>query len=86
MDCSLPGSFVHGIPQVRILEWKNIGSPLPGDLPDAGIKPRSPAFQADSLLSEPSEHISFHLCDKTKLHLYCISHIMLGARSKGKAS
>ena len=26
----------------------------PGDLPDPGIKPRSPALQADSLLSEPS--------------------------------
>ena len=25
----------------------------PGDLPDLGIEPRSPAFQADSLLSEP---------------------------------
>ena len=25
----------------------------PGDLPDPGIKPRSPALQADSLLSEP---------------------------------
>ena len=21
MDCSQPGSFVHGIPQARILEW-----------------------------------------------------------------
>ena len=21
MDCSLPGSFVHGIPQARMLEW-----------------------------------------------------------------
>ena len=27
--------------------------PSPGDLPDPGIKPRSPALQADSLLSEP---------------------------------
>ena len=27
--------------------------PLPGDLPNRGIKPRSPAMQADSLLSEP---------------------------------
>ena len=26
--------------------------PPPGDLPNPGIKPRSPAFQADSLLSE----------------------------------
>ena len=28
--------------------------PSPGDLPDPGIKPRSPALQADSLLSEPA--------------------------------
>ena len=27
--------------------------PSPGDLPDPGIKPRSPAFQADALNSEP---------------------------------
>ena len=27
--------------------------PSPGDLPDPGIKPQSPALQADSLLSEP---------------------------------
>ena len=32
MDCSLPGSSVHGI--------------FPGDLPDPGIKPRSPILQA----------------------------------------
>ena len=29
--------------------------PSPGDLPDPGIEPVSPAWQADSLLSEPSE-------------------------------
>ena len=29
--------------------------PSPGDLPDPGIKPKSPALQADSLLSEPPE-------------------------------
>ena len=27
--------------------------PSPGDLPDPGIKPRFPAFQADALTSEP---------------------------------
>jgi len=27
--------------------------PSPGDLPNPGIKPRSPALQADSLPSEP---------------------------------
>ena len=32
---------VHGILQVRILEW--VAFPSPGDLPNPGIKPRSPA-------------------------------------------
>ena len=27
--------------------------PSPGDLPDPGIEPRSPALRADTLLSEP---------------------------------
>ena len=49
MDCSPPGSSVHGILQARILEWVAILSPR--DLPDPGIKPRSPALQADSLPS-----------------------------------
>ena len=51
VDCSLPGSSVHGILQSRILEW--IPFPSPGDLPDSGIKPGSPTLQSDSLLSEP---------------------------------
>ena len=33
--------------------WSGLPFPSPGDLPDTGIKPRSPALQADSLLSEP---------------------------------
>ena len=51
MDCSLLGSSVHGILLERILEW--LPWPSPGDLPDPGIEPGSPALQADSLLSEP---------------------------------
>ena len=39
MDCSLPGSSVHGILQARILE--RVAFPPPGDLPDTGIKPMS---------------------------------------------
>ena len=34
--------------------WSGLPFPSPGDLPDPGIKPRSSALQADSLLSEPS--------------------------------
>ena len=52
LDCSPPGSSVHGILQARILEWVAI-SLLQGDLPDPGIEPRSPALQADSLPTEP---------------------------------
>ena len=32
--------------------WSGLPFPSPGDLPDPGIKPRSPALQADSLPSE----------------------------------
>ena len=51
MDCSPPGSSVHGIPRQEY--WNGLPFPSPGDLPDSGIEPRSPALQADSLLSEP---------------------------------
>ena len=33
--------------------WSELPFPSPGDLPDPGIEPRSPALQADSLLTEP---------------------------------
>ena len=54
MDCSPPGSSVHGILQARILEW--VAIPFsPGDLSKPGIKPGSPALQADSLPFELQE-------------------------------
>ena len=37
--------------------WSGLPSPSPGDLPDPGIKPRSPALQADSLLSGPPGNV-----------------------------
>ena len=33
--------------------WSGLPFPSPGDLPKPGIEPRSPAFQADALTSEP---------------------------------
>ena len=33
--------------------WSGLLFPSPGDLPDPGIEPRSPALQADALTSEP---------------------------------
>ena len=33
--------------------WTGLPFPSPGDLPDPGIEPRSPALQTDTLPSEP---------------------------------
>ena len=33
--------------------WSGLPFPSPGDLPDPGIKPESPALQADALPSQP---------------------------------
>ena len=33
--------------------WSGLLFPSPGDLPDPGIEPRSPAVQVDSLPAEP---------------------------------
>ena len=57
MDCSPPGSSVHGILPAKILEW--VAIPSPGDLPNPGIDPRSPALQADTLQAEPGGKILF---------------------------
>ena len=58
MDCSLPGSSVRGILQARLLEWVAIASP--GDLPDPGNEPTSPALAAESLpLSHRDAQVAF---------------------------
>ena len=51
VDCSPPGSSVHGILQARILEW--VAFPLSIVSSHSGIKPRSPTLQVDSLPAEP---------------------------------
>ena len=33
--------------------WSGLPFPSPGDLPNPGIKPRSPTLEADGLTSEP---------------------------------
>ena len=62
MECSPPGSSVHGIFQARY--WSGLPCPPPGGLPDPGIEPESlvsAALQADSLptesLGKPVSHI-----------------------------
>ena len=45
------GDSIHGISQVRVLEWVAISSSR--YLPNPGIEPRFPTLQADALPSEP---------------------------------
>ena len=55
--------------------WSGVTFPLPGDLPDSGIKSESPALQADSLLvnhwGSPRKHVPGcflrHICKSEKL-------------------
>ena len=51
MDCSLPGSFVHGISQARILEWVAIS--FSWCLPEPGIEPVSFALAGGFFTTEP---------------------------------
>ena len=40
--------------------WSGLPFPSPGDLPNTGIKPRSPALWEDALLSEPPGNLSIY--------------------------
>ena len=51
-DCSLPGPLSIGI--LREEYWSGLPCPPTGELPNSGIKPRSPPLQADSLPTELS--------------------------------
>ena len=50
MECSPPGSSVHGILWQE--HWRGPPCPSPRDLPSSGTEPRSPALSADSPPSE----------------------------------
>ena len=55
MDCSPPGSSVHGILQARILEWVLMPfSRGSSQQRDGTLSPVSPALEEDSLPLEPS--------------------------------
>ena len=47
--------------------------PSPEDRPDLGIKPESPAWQAESLLSKP--HVCVYMCIFTCVCMYVYTHI-----------
>ena len=68
MDCSLPGSSVHGTLQPRILEWVAIS--FSRDLPHTGIEPMSPALAGRFFTTEPpgkpDEWLGITLCSMAR--------------------
>ena len=75
MDCSPPDSYVHGILQQEY--WSGLPFLSPGNLPDPGIEPGSPALQADSL---PFSHEGSpcHILDSTYIIWYIFHMISYG--------
>ena len=56
-DSATPWTAAHQVLLSRAFSrqgyWSGLLFPSPGDLPNPGIKPGSPALQADSLPTEP---------------------------------
>ena len=79
----------HGLWPTRLLcPWdspgKNTGElpcPPPGDLPNPGMEPRSPALQADSLPSmPPGKPMCIYICVCVYIYIYiCIMTEMKGS-------
>ena len=62
--------------------WSGLPFPSPGDLPDPGIEPGSPALQADSLLSDPPENFAVTTCYITSIIKF--SGLFFHLRSEGQ--
>ena len=72
IDCSWLGSSVHGFSRQEY--WSGLPFPPPGDLPNPGIEPGSPALQADSLPSDlPGKPIMWKVSIKL---IYFLSHYL----------
>ena len=58
----------------RPKDWSGLPCPPPGDLPNSGIEPRSPALQADSLPAEPPGKLNQHRLSGEPLPSFPTSH------------
>ena len=81
MDCSPPGSSVHGISQAGIPDW--VAFPSPGDLPDPGIQLNSlplchlwsPNYYTWSTIkSHANVFFFFSFCVIQELNDICVDH------------
>ena len=71
IDCSRQAPLSMGFPRKEY--WSGLLFPSPGDLPDLGIKPMSPAWQADSLPLSQQE--SLHMCKYVYLYMFMCMHL-----------
>ena len=73
IDCSLPGSSVHGISQQEY--WSGFPFLTSGDLPDPGIEPASPELAGRFFTTEPPRKPGVSLLlFKTKICVYAHTH------------
>ena len=57
--------------------WRGLPFPTPGDLPDPGIEPGSPALQANSLPSEPpGKPLGWHRVKQGKIENRLVSTLI----------
>ena len=68
MDCSLPGSSVHGISQKRILEWVAVS--YSRGSPRQGVELASPALAGGFFIAELPEKSSSYIYTGINSRLY----------------
>ena len=81
MDCSPLGSSVHGISQIRILEW--LPFPSPAYLPDPGIEPMSLALAGRFFTAEPPGKVIINITYIIKLIFNFQNSLEVGIEDKG---
>ena len=81
MDCNAPGSSVQGLPKQEY--WSGLSFPIPGDLPNPGTEPTSPALAGGFFTTEPPDSDSYQISNlvKGKIHK-TMTHFL---DSEGKA-
>ena len=86
MDCSLPVSSLHGVPQARILEWLAVS--YSGGLPDPGIETMSLASPSLAgrffTTATPGKLHVVYILPQFLKYIKIFSSILLGGEEKTK--
>ena len=82
MDCSLPGSSVHGIFQARVLEWGAIAFSMEG-LMEPRDRPRSAGWNPLGKTQSPELGLKIHTALATKGSVVFKEMEVPGSRERG---